>query len=79
MQSRRIKSRRDNNVYRFWGAPGTKDSRERTADQTLGTASSRSIVKDKVLVTLKEYTGPADPTDTSAPSTFKVAKPLARV
>lgn len=55
MQSRRIKSRRDNNVYRFWGAPGTKDSRERTADQTLGTASSRSIVKDKVLVTLKEW------------------------
>lgn len=40
--------------YRFWGAPGTKDSRERTADQTLGTASSRSIVKDKVLVTLRE-------------------------
>jgi hypothetical protein len=60
--------------YRFWGAPGTKDSRERTADQTLGTASSRSIVKDKVLVSLKEYTGPADPTDTAAPSTFKVAR-----
>lgn len=60
--------------YRFWGAPGTKDSRERTADQTLGTASSRSIVKDKVLVTLREYTGPADPTDTAAPSTFKVPR-----
>ena len=60
--------------YRFWGAPGTKDSRERTADQTLGTASSRSIVKDKVLVSLKEYTGPADPTDTAAPSTFKIAR-----
>ena len=60
--------------YRFWGAPGNKDSRERTADQTLGTASSRSIVKDKVLVTLKEYTGPADPTDTTAPSTFKVPR-----
>lgn len=40
--------------YRFWGNPGNKDSRERTADQTLGTASSRNIVKDKVLVTLKE-------------------------
>ena len=61
-------------MYRFWGAPGTKDSRERTADQTLGTASSRSIVKDKVLVTLREYTGPADPTDTAAPSTFKCAR-----
>lgn len=57
MQNHRIKSRWDNNVYRFWGAPGTKDSRERTADQTLGTASSRSIVKDKVLVTLKEWSG----------------------
>ena len=61
-------------MYRFWGNPGNKDSRERTADQTLGTASSRSIVKDKVLVNLKEYTGPADPTDASAPSTFKVAR-----
>jgi len=35
--------------YRFWGKPGTKESRERTADQTLGTASARNIVKDKVL------------------------------
>lgn len=60
--------------YRFWGAPGTKDSRLRTADQTLGTASSRNIVKDKVLVHLNEYTGPADPTDPTAPSTFKVAR-----
>jgi len=60
--------------YRFWGNPGTKDSRERTADQTLGTASSRNIVKDKVLVTLKEYTGPADPIDPAAPSTFKVSR-----
>ena len=60
--------------YRFFGSPGTKDSRARTADQTLGTASSRTIVKDKVLVTLTEYTGPADPTDTTAPSTFKVAR-----
>ena len=60
--------------YRFWGNPGNKDSRERTADQTLGTASSRNIVKDKVLVNLKEYTGPADPTDATSPSTFKVAR-----
>lgn len=60
--------------YRFWGNPGTKDSRARTADMTLGTASSRNIVKDKVLVTLVEYTGPADPVDPSAPSTFKVAR-----
>ena len=60
--------------YRFWGKPGTKESRERTADQTLGSASARNIVKDKVLVTLREYTGPADPRDTTQPSTFKVAR-----
>lgn len=60
--------------YRYWGNPGTKDSRERTADQTLGTASSRNIVKDKVNVTLKEYTGPADPSQADQPSTFKVAR-----
>ena len=60
--------------YRFWGNPGNKDSRERTADQTLGTASSRNIVKDKVLVNLKEYTGPADPAAPTTPSTFKVAR-----
>ena len=35
--------------YRFWGKPGTKESRERTADQTLGSASARNIVKDKVM------------------------------
>lgn len=60
--------------YKFWGAPGTKDSRRRTADQTLGTASSRNIVKDKVLVHLNEYTGPADPSDPNAPSTFKISR-----
>ena len=60
--------------YRYWGNPGNKDSRERTADQTIGTSSSRNIVKDKVHVTLKEYTGPADPLNASQPSTFKVAR-----
>jgi hypothetical protein len=40
--------------YRFWGNPGSKESRERTAEQTIGTANSRNIVKDKVLVTLRE-------------------------
>ncbi|MGA1730749.1 MAG: hypothetical protein ACO4B5_11020 [Steroidobacteraceae bacterium] len=60
--------------YRYWGNPGTKDSRARTADQTIGTSSSRNIVKDKVHVTLKEYTGPADPLNPSQPSTFKVAR-----
>jgi hypothetical protein len=40
--------------YRFFGNPGTKTSRERTQDQTIGTANSRSIVKDKVLVSLRK-------------------------
>ena len=29
--------------YRFWGNPGSKESRERTAEQTIGTANSRNI------------------------------------
>jgi hypothetical protein len=60
--------------YSFWGNPGTKESRERTADQTIGTGSSRNVVKQKVNVSLREYTGPADPLDPDAPSTFKVSK-----
>jgi hypothetical protein len=60
--------------YKFWGTPGTKDSRERVADQTIGTANSRNITKEKVLVVLKEYTGPADPGDPTQPSTFKIAR-----
>ena len=60
--------------YKFWGTPGTKDSRERIADQSIGTANSRNITKEKVLVVLKEYTGPADPGDPTQPSTFKIAR-----
>jgi len=60
--------------YKFWGSPGTKDARERIADQTIGTANSRNITKEKVLVVLKEYTGPADPGDPTQPSTFKIAR-----
>lgn len=64
LQSHRIKSRWDNKAakmpgqtvqldrYSYWGAPGSKESRERTPDQTIGTASSRNITKQKVLVTL---------------------------
>jgi hypothetical protein len=40
---------------------------------TIGTASARGLNKSKVLVTLKEYTGPADPTDPDAPSSFRVS------
>jgi hypothetical protein len=67
-ESQRIKSLWDNKLN-----PGTKTQRERTQDQTIGTANSRSIVKDKVLVSLREYTGPADPNNANLPSTFKIA------
>jgi hypothetical protein len=38
-------------------SPGTKENREREAAETIGTANSRAITKEKVLVSLKEYTG----------------------
>jgi hypothetical protein len=60
--------------YAFWNQPGSKESRERTPDQTIGTANSRNITKQKVLVTLREYTGPADPTDPDSPAAFKVSR-----
>jgi hypothetical protein len=61
-------------LYKFWSSPGTKESRERLPDQTIGSASSRNITKEKVLVVLKEYTGPADPADPTQPSSFKIAR-----
>ena len=60
--------------YSFWGNPGTKESRERDPSQTIGTAAGRSIMKQKVNVSLREYTGPADPNDPEAPSSFKISK-----
>jgi hypothetical protein len=60
--------------YSFWGQSGTKEQREREAGETIGTANARAITKEKVLVTLKEYTGPSDPANPSAPSTFKIPK-----
>jgi len=59
---------------RFWGKPGTKESRERPADQTLGSAPARNIVRDRVFAPLRDSTGPADSRDTTQPSTFKVAR-----
>ena len=59
--------------YNYWGQPGSKESRQRTPDMTIGTASARGLNKSKVLVTLNEYTGPADPTDPDAPSSFRVS------
>lgn len=59
--------------YSYFGSPGSKESRERTPDAMIGTASNRALTKQKVLVQLKEYTGPADPTDPDSPSAFKVS------
>lgn len=74
-KSQRIKSLWDNKKrYSYWGQPGTKENREREAAETIGTANSRAITKEKVLVSLREYTGPADPGDPTAPSTFKIPK-----
>lgn len=60
--------------YNFWsGEAGyTKESRERSDTQTIGVSSSRKIDKNKVILSLKEYTGPADPSDPNAPSTFQI-------
>lgn len=46
--------------YKYWGtgdAGYTKESRERSDTQTIGVSSSRRIEKDKIILTLKEYTG----------------------
>lgn len=60
--------------YKFWeGETGfTKESRERSDTQTIGVNSSRKIAKDKVIITLKEYTGPSDEQDPNQPSTFQI-------
>lgn len=60
--------------FRYWSNPGTKDSRERTPDQVIGSANSRNIVKDKVLVTLREYTGPASQDDPTKPASFVISR-----
>ena len=46
--------------YRFFGNPGTKTSRERTQDQTIGTATSRSIVKDNACVSPRVHRLPSE-------------------
>jgi hypothetical protein len=45
--------------YKYWQSDGalTKESRERSDTQTIGVSSSRRIEKDKVILSLKEYTG----------------------
>ena len=60
--------------YHFWNNNNslTKESRERADTQTIGVTNSKSITKDKVILHLKEYTGPADESDPNSPSTFQI-------
>lgn len=61
--------------YNYWNTPDasfTKTSRQRGATQTLGINSSRNITKEKVILTLEEYTGPSDPSNPDSPSTFQI-------
>lgn len=57
--------------YNYFGDDGslTLEARRRQAGQILGTANQRQITKDKVMVTIDEYTGPSkgDPNDPNAP------------
>lgn len=67
--------------YNYWedSSSFTESARERNDTQTIGTANSRDITKDKVIVTLREFTGPADVNDPNAPSTFKIPMRVLRV
>lgn len=46
--------------YAFWSTPEAgfnKAARQRGANQVIGVNNSRNITKDKVTLTLEEYTG----------------------
>jgi hypothetical protein len=45
--------------------------------QTIGVGSSRALTKDKIILYLNEFTGPSDPTNPNAPSTFSI--PLVKI
>lgn len=60
--------------YKYWNSDSalTKESRQRSDTQTIGVSSSRRIEKDKVILSLQEYTGPSDENDPNSPSTFQI-------
>jgi hypothetical protein len=58
--------------YSYWGDPGSKESRRRNMNSLIGTSNSRSIEKTTLSLTLQEFTGPGDPSNPNAPSTFKI-------
>ena len=61
--------------YKFWGEPGTKNSRRRDSTQVIGTSNGKAIPKDSVNMTIEEFTGPAASDNPNNPATFKI--PLA--
>lgn len=67
--------------YGFWNDEEsfTIEARERGELQTIGTLDSREIPKDKVIATLREFTGPnaSGAGAANTPSTFKI--PVARI
>lgn len=61
--------------YNYWSTPEAafnKVSRQRGATQVIGVNNSRGITKEKVILTLEEYTGPSDATNPESPSTFQI-------
>lgn len=61
--------------YEYWDDDSfTLESRRRAPTQTIGTANSRDILKNKILVTIDEYTGPSggDANNPNAPGNFKI-------
>lgn len=60
--------------YQYWTDSNslTKEARERSDTETIGVANSRSINKDKVILNLREYTGPSNPNNPNSPSTFQI-------
>ena len=61
--------------YDYWEDDSfTAESRRRNPLQTIGTANSRDILKNKIIVTVDEYTGPSggNPNDPNAPGNFKI-------
>lgn len=62
--------------YRYWTDDSfTEDARRRSSGQTIGTAGSREIPKDKVTLTLDEFTGPSagNSSDITEPGNLKIA------
>lgn len=61
--------------YAYWSTPEAsfnKASRQRGPTQVIGVNNSRGITKEKVILTLEEFTGPSDSSNPELPSTFQI-------